>query len=105
MITCTIPYVLINGACGSCVPPANYDGQNQICVCPTGYSLNNQGICQPTSQCNSGYYQGANGCLPCTAGCSVCYSPILCLACQDPTYSPDSNGICVRQNACGNRII
>lgn len=102
---CVPPNAIINGACGYCVSPSIYNAQSQTCVCPTGYVMDNRGVCQPTTTCNPGYYQGSTGCLPCGSGCATCTSATVCLTCQDPTLTPNSNGVCIRPTTCGNRIV
>ena len=107
-ITCPPAQNVINGICGTCVLGTVYNAQLQSCVCPPGYFVNPQGVCEsrivPPPVCPAGFFLAANNnCAACPVGCSVCSSSLSCSSCTDPAAT-FINGIC-QSRRCGNGVL
>lgn len=97
---------LYNGRCAVCALNTVYDSSIRACVCPQGFYKDNKGICTqsviPPIECTEGkYYDAANGCLACPAGCSACKDANTCTKCTIAGLVPQGSK-CVAQCGDGN---
>jgi cysteine-rich repeat protein len=78
------------------------------CACPTGFYMDNYGICQKLVlkqvNCPDGqYFDTTNGCTPCSSSCKTCKSATQCITCATAGFSANPQGICAP--VCGDGII
>lgn len=108
ILSCGSNQFPFQGACATCPLNTIFNSAINGCACPTGYYMDNYGVCQKlvlkAITCPDGqYFDSNNGCTPCNSTCKTCKSATQCLTCASSGYSANSQGVC--NPICGDGLI
>jgi hypothetical protein len=107
-LACSANQFTFQGACATCPLNTVFNAAISGCACPSGYYMDNFGVCQKLTlqavTCPNGqYFDSNNGCLACNSSCKTCKSATQCLTCSASGYSANPQGVC--NPVCGDGLI
>lgn len=107
-IACSTNQFVFQGACATCPLNTIYNKDINSCSCPSGFYLDNYGICQrlilnPITCPDGQYFDSEKGCQACSPTCKTCRAATECLTCAQAGYVANAQGACAP--VCGDGII